>query len=55
MGINPVSKVASDAQCGDVTAGSILLEPLLLSRSYVPYRWPDISFQYLVQKHIAIH
>ena len=73
MGLNPVSKVASDDQCfwnytiskfllekveatsGDMTAGSILLEPVLLSRSYVPYRWPDSYFQYLVQIHIAIH
>ena len=41
--------------CGDVTAVSILLEPVPLSRSYFPYRWPDSSFQYLVQIHIAIH
>ena len=73
MGINTVSKVASDDQCflkltnlqillekveatsGDVTAGSILLEPVLLSRSYFHYRWPDSSLQYLVQIYIAIH
>ena len=44
-----------EATSGNMTAGSILLEPVLLSRSYVPYSWPITFFQYLVQIHIAIH
>ena len=67
--INPVSKVASDdrsfLKLSDLLISSkrksrqglvtCFLEPVLSSRSYVPYRWPYSSFQYLVQVHIAIH